>query len=74
MDPVAADVNDHGHLKEKEPLRVEGAEGGQQGHGGAAIGQHVQHGAELGALVHHASGVPVKGVQETTQDVAEAWN
>ena len=64
MDPVTGDVDDHGHLEEERPRRVEGAERGQEGHRGAAVGQHVEHRAELGALVQHAGRVAVERVEE----------
>ncbi len=35
VDPVAADVDDHAQLEEERPRRVERAQRGQEGHGGA---------------------------------------
>ena len=70
MYPVTGDVDDHGHLEAEGPLRVEGAESGEEGHGGASIGQHVEHRAKLGRLVQHAGRVAVERVQQAREDVA----
>ena len=74
MDPVTGDVDDHGHLEEERPRWVEGAERGQERHRGAAVGQHVEHRAELGALVQHAGRVAVERVEEAGEDVASKIN
>ena len=49
--------------------RVEGGEGGEEGHGGAPVRQHVQHGAKLAALAEHPRGVAVQSVQQAGDDV-----
>ena len=68
--PVAADVDDHAELEAEGPARVERAQRGQQGHGAAPVRQHVQHGAELGALVQGPGRVAVESVQQAGEDVA----
>ena len=44
---MAGDVDGHAQLEEEHPPRVEVAEDHQQTHGGAPVGQLVQHRAEL---------------------------
>lgn len=49
VQPVAGHVQTHDELEEEGVGRVEHRQVDQQTHGGAAVRQHVQHGAKLGA-------------------------
>lgn len=62
---MAADVNDHGQLEEEHPSGIKGAQRGQEGHGGAPVGQHIKHGTKLGTLVQDPGGVAIKCVQKS---------
>lgn len=46
---MGGDVKAHAELEPKGRFRVEHSEVHQQAHGGAAVRQHVQHGAKAGA-------------------------
>ena len=70
VEPVAGDVDNHGELEEEDEAGVEGCEGRQETHSGTSIRQHVQHGAELAALLQRPGHVAVQGVQEGGEDVA----
>ena len=70
VDPVAGDVDGHAQLEPEHVLRVEGAQAGQQAHGGAAVRQLVQHGAEPAALAQQARRVAVERVQQAADDIA----
>lgn len=48
VQPVAGDVQRHAELEQEGVGRVEQGQVDQQTHGGTAVRQHVQHGAELG--------------------------
>ncbi len=69
VEPVTTHVDDHGHDEPEGPLGVERAQDGQEGGRGAAIRQHVQHGAEFRGLIEGAGGVTVEGVEKCREDV-----
>lgn len=48
VQPVAGDVQTHAELEQEGVGGVEQGQVDEQTHGGAAVGQHVQHGSELG--------------------------
>lgn len=48
VQPVAGHVQRHAELEQEGVGRVEQRQVDQQTHGGAAVRQHVQHGAKLG--------------------------
>lgn len=61
---VAGQVEGDQALEEDGPARPGGAEEDQQTGGGAAVGDHVEHGAEGGGLVVDAGSVAVEPVEQ----------
>ena len=64
--PVRGDVQGHGELEQNGPARIEHCQYDAQTHGRTAIGEHVEHGAELRALVQVASRMTIKCIQKST--------
>ena len=58
-------------LEQQRPARPGGGEEDEQAGGGAAVGDHVEDGAELGGLVEVAGGDAVEGVEEAGDAVEE---
>lgn len=60
---MRGDVERHGELKSDGPSRVEHCQDDAQAHCGASISEHVEHGAELGALAEITGRVAIERVQ-----------
>lgn len=63
VEPMRGDIERHGKLKSDRPRRVEHGQDDAQAHCGTSISEHVEHGAELGALAEITGRVAVERVQ-----------
>lgn len=68
---VAGKVEGNEALEDNGPAGKGGREEDEQARGGAAVGDHVEDGAEAGGLLKDAGGLAVEGIEEARDAVEE---